>query len=143
MQSTDELKHLTETLAEIMVDMSSYLDRLERGCEGLSGAFLEEDKALPLDALSQIMEGLSYYQKMLLTAADLLAIDMDEELGEKISITTLNGNLLQTFSGIFEAVESEDYSMADDLVGYDLLPVIRGAQQILKAVQQRYLERVA
>jgi hypothetical protein len=129
-------------LASTMQEMQEYLLRWTQECEILPEDFQSEDKSQPLDALSKILEGLGYYLKLLQSAATLLAIDQTEILWEKTSVSSLLADLQNVFAGIYEAAESEDYSLVTDLTEYDLLPALHTAQQLLKVIQQRYTERV-
>lgn len=131
-----------EELGAALVEMKHYLYNLEQGSQELSAMFHRGDQPQSLEALTQIMEGVEYYQKLLRSAAIFLMVDFSEVLYEEMSVSLLFAHLRQVFSGIMEAVENEDYSLLTDVVEYDLVPAIAIAQGMLAIVQGRYEERV-
>ncbi|EIW20917.1 MULTISPECIES: hypothetical protein [Pelosinus] len=137
----DNKKHLEE-LGPLLEDMRDYLAKLEQGCQDLPIGLHAEDKSKPLEVLAQIVEGVSYYQKLLKSAAVLLEIDFSEVLCKNISIASLFDQLCEIFTSIFEAAESQDYSLLTDLIEYDLVPAISISQQIVAVVQIRHKERI-
>lgn len=129
-------------LGTLLADMKGYLCNCEESSRQLSIRFHEADKSQSLETLTQIMEGLNYYQKLLKSAAVLLAIDFSESLFENMSVSSLFDQLCQIFTSIFDATESEDYSLLTDVIEYDLTPTISVARELLAVVQGRYEERV-
>lgn len=142
MEPVNKNKQQFDELGTSLKDMEDYLRNLEPGCQELLVKFQSTDKSQPLEILTQIMEGLNYYQKLLKSAAVLLAIDLSETLYEKISVSSVLDQLCQIFANIFEAAENEDYSLLTDIVEYDLIPAIAISQKMLGIVQIRYEERV-
>lgn len=141
MQTVSDNKQQFEELGALLGDMKSYLHNVEEGCQELGIQFHLNNKSQPLETLTQIMEGLGYYQKLLRSAAVLLAIDFAETLREKTSIESLIDQLSQIFASLVEAAENEDYSLLTDIVEYDVLPAVHISQGILVVVQERYDER--
>jgi hypothetical protein len=137
-----ENKKEFEELGVLLNDMKIYLYNIGQGCQELSVMFHTVDKSQPLEILTQIMEGLEYYQKLLKSTAVLLTIDFSEPLCEEMSVSSLFDHLCQIFTSIVEATENEDYSLLTDLIEYDLVPGICISQEILAVVQGRYEERV-
>lgn len=142
MQQNSESKKQFEELHVLLGDMKNYLYNLEQGCQDLPVMFHIADKSQPLTSLTQIMEGLSYYQKLLKSAAVLLEIDFSEILCEEKSIALILDHLCQIFASIFEATENEDYSLLTDIIEYDLAPAINISQGMLAVAQGRCEERV-
>jgi hypothetical protein len=144
MQAMSENKQQLAELGVLLEDMGKYLQIVELGCQDFSARFQfqEADKLQPLETLTQIIEGLSYYQKLLKSAAILLHIDFAEILYEKNSISSLLDQLCQSFNSILETVENKDYTLLTDLIEYDLVDAISISQGILVIVQGRYEERV-
>jgi hypothetical protein len=131
-----------EELGATLADMKNYLYNVAQGCQELPAMFHTVDKSQSLETLTQIMEGVDYYQKLLKSAAIILTIDFSEVLYEEMSVSLLFAHLRQVFSDIMEAVENEDYSLLTDVAEYDLAPAIVIAQGMLAMVQERYEERV-
>lgn len=142
MQPVSTSEKQFEELGTLMEDMKEYLLRLEMGCRDLSILLGGTDIAKPLEMLTQIMDGLNYYLKLLKSAAALLTIDLSENLCETMSISALFDHLSKIYANILESIENEDYSLLMDLTEYDLLPAICISQGILVVVQERYQERV-
>lgn len=142
MELVSESKTQFDELGTVLKDMKDYLLNLELGCQELSVKFHEADKSQPIENLTQVMEGLNYYQKLLKLATILLDIDFSENLHEKISVASLFDQLGQIFTSIFEATENEDFSLLTDIIEYDLIPVISISQEVLGIMQERYEERV-
>ncbi|MBP2657531.1 MAG: hypothetical protein H6Q69_563 [Firmicutes bacterium] len=142
MQAVIDSKKQLDELGTLLEDMKSYLSRVEQGCQELPMCLQVGDKFKPLETLTQIMEGLSYYQKLIKSAAVLLAVDFSEILCDEMSISSLFDHLGQIFANIFEAAENEDYSLLTDIIEYDLMPAICSSQGILVVVQGRCEERV-
>jgi hypothetical protein len=142
MQAVDESKKQVDELGPLLKDMEDYLDKFEQGCLQLPIQFHADNKSQPLEILTQIMEGLSYYQKLLKSAAILLSIDFSEILCEKMSVSSLLDQLCQNFTSILEAAQNEDYSLLTDIIEYDLLSDIYIAKGMLAKVQRRYEERI-
>ncbi|SFL45030.1 hypothetical protein [Pelosinus propionicus] len=142
MQAVNESKIQIDELGVLLEDMKEYLEKVEQGCQDLPSKFHMVDKSESLLALTQIMEGLGYYEKLLKSVGVLLAIDFTEILYENTSIASLFEQFCQFFTDIYQATENEDYSLLSDTVEYDLLPVINVSQGILAVVQERYAERV-
>lgn len=141
MQAGIDSKKQLDELGPLLEDMKSYLFKVEQGCQELSIGLQIGDKFKTMEILIQIMEGLSYYQKLIKSAVMLLTIDFSEILCEEKSISLLFGHLGQIFASIFEATENEDYSLLTDIIEYDLIPAITTSQGILGVVQGRYEER--
>ncbi|MCC5464045.1 hypothetical protein [Pelosinus baikalensis] len=142
MELASENKRQFDELGTVLMDMKDYLYNLELGCQRLSVRFHEVDKSQPIENLTQVMEGLGYYQKLLKSATILLDIDFSEALHEKISVASLFDRLGQIFTSIFEATENEDFSLLTDIIEYDLIPIISISQEMLGEVQGRYEERI-
>lgn len=142
MQTASATKEQFEELGTLLGDMKEYLCNYEQGCQDLPMIFHGANRSQPLEILTQIMEGLSYYQKLLKSAAVLLTIDFSELLCEKMSISSLLDHLSQIFVSIFEAAQNEDYSLLADIIEYDLMPAVCISQGMLVVVQGRYEERV-
>ncbi|AIF53651.1 hypothetical protein [Pelosinus sp. UFO1] len=142
MEVTSESRKQLEELGVLLGDMKNYLYKVEQGCQELSVMFHTADRSQSLETLTQIMEGLDYYQKLLKSAAVLLKIDFSEILCEKMSILSLFDHLGQIFTSIVEATDNEDYSLLTDIIEYDLMPAICISQEMLAIVQGRYEERV-
>lgn len=142
MERVSNTKEQIDELGTLLKDMKDYLPKLELGCQELSVGFYGGDKSQPLENLTQVIEGLSYYQKLLKTAMVLLEISFSEVLYKEISIATLFDQLGQIFTSIFEAAENEDFSLLTDIIEYDLIPAIAISQEMLTIVQGRYEERV-
>jgi light-regulated signal transduction histidine kinase (bacteriophytochrome) len=142
MLATSENKKEFSELGVLIEDMKNYLSHVEQGCQELSTMFHEANKLKPMEMLTQIMEGLGYYQKLLKSAAIFLTIDFSTILWEKTSISSLLDRICQVFTGIFQAVENEDYSLLTDLIEYDLIPVISISHGMLEVVQGLYEERI-
>lgn len=142
MEPVSEDKKQFDELGVLLKEMKDYLSNLEPGCQELSVKFHEADKSQALENLTQIMEGLNFYQKLLKSAAIVLTIDFSEILYEKLSVSSLLDQLCQTFASIFEATENEDFSLLTDIIEYDLIPAIAISQGMLAVVQVRYEERV-
>jgi hypothetical protein len=136
----DSKKQLDE-LGLLLEDMKGYLVKVEQGCQELPVGFQAGDKSKPLEILTQIIEGLSYYQKLLKSAAVLLNINFSEHIYESMSISSLFDQFYQIFTNLFEAAENQDYSLLTDLIEYDLIPIISSSQQLLAVVQAQYKER--
>jgi hypothetical protein len=141
MQNANETIEQLNVLKNTMEDMSVYLDKLIEGCEALPGDFETGKKAQALENMTQIMEGLEYYLKLLVPITQLLLVDENEQLGD-ISISLLKQNMQRTFVDICEAAENEDFSLIADLVEYDLLVHLNSAQNLLTMLQQLFGERV-
>ena len=142
MELVSESKKQFDELGIVLKDMKDYLRNLELGCQELSVKFHEADKSQPIESLTQVMEGLNYYQKLLKSATIVLDIDFSENLHEKVSVASLFDRLGQIFTSIFEATENEDFSLLTDIIEYDLIPVISISQEVLGIMQERYEERV-
>jgi hypothetical protein len=142
MQAASESKEQFEELGILLEDMKNYLHNVEQGCQELLVMFHTTDKSQPLEILTQIMEGLEYYQKLLKSAVILLTIDLSEPLYEKLSASSLFDYLSQVFISVVEATENEDYSLLTDIIEYDLIPAICISQEMLTVVLGRYEERV-
>lgn len=128
-------------LGVLLEEMKGYLHNVEQGCQELPDMFHEVDKSQPMEKLTQIMEGLGYYQKLLKSAAVYLTIDFSVILWEKDSISSLFDKICHTFADIFQAADNEDYSLLMDLIEYDLIPVVSISYGILGVVQRIYEER--
>lgn len=124
------------TLASTMEEMQNYLERWMSTCESLPEALQEEDKSRSLEALSHILDGLSYYLKLLKSASTLLSIDSNAELWNSVSVFSLSDDMQKLFASIYEALENEDYSLMADLAEYELAPAISMSQQVLKVLLQ-------
>jgi hypothetical protein len=142
MQAVNESKKQVDELGPLLKDMQIYLQKFEQGCQELPIQFHGANKSQPLEILIKVMEGLSYYQKLLKSAAILLSIDFSEILYEKMSVSSLLDQLCQNFNLILEAAQNEDYSLLTDLIEYDLLSDISISQGVLEMVQRRYEERI-
>lgn len=142
MGTVDETAKQIEVLASTMEDMRDYLGRLAQGCEELPAVFQSGEKKQAMETLAQIVEGLGYYQQLLPPIVQFLSVGESEEMGANLSISSVNGELGRSLTEVYDAVESEDYSLVADLVEYELCSVIQTARNLLEAIQQRYLERV-
>lgn len=142
MEAIIENKEQFNELGILLGEMKDYLRRIEQGCQELPIKFHVTNRSEAMEALTQIMEGLGYYQKLLKSAAVLLTIDFSEIIFDKTSVASLFDQFGQVFSNIVEATENEDYSLLTDLIEYDLMPVITTSQGMLAAVQVQYEERV-
>ena len=142
MQAVNESNNQVDELDVLLEDMKGYLNKFETGCQELIVMFHGDDKAQSLEMLTQILEGLHYYQKLVKSAAVLLSIDLSESLYKETSILSLFDQLCQLFNCIFEAAENGDYSLLADIIEYDLIPAIGTSQELLTVVQRRYEERV-
>jgi len=142
MQAASESEKQFDELGVLLGDMKIYLQKIEQGCQELSVTFHTANKSDALETLTQIMEGLDYYQRLLKSAAVLLTIDISESLCEAMSISSLFDQLCQIFNSIVEAIENEDFSLLTDLIEYDLIPAICISQKMLAGVQGKYEERV-
>ena len=139
MATNDKEQYLM--LANTMEEMQKYLSKWQEACEILPEEFQNEEKFYPMEKLSTILDGLTYYLKLLETAGNLLLIDQTAAIWEKVSILSMAADIHNFSTGIFAAAENEDYSLVADLVEYELLPLISVAQQLLKAIQQCCTER--
>jgi hypothetical protein len=142
MHAVNDSKKQLDELGPLLEDMKNYLFKVEQGCQELPMGLQIGDKRKPMEILIQIMEGLSYYQKLMKSAAVLLTIDFSELLCEEKSISSLFDYLGQIFASILEAIENEDYSLLTDIIEYDLMPAICISQGVLVVMQGRYEERV-
>lgn len=141
MQTVIDNKKQWDDLGILLENMKDYLYKLEQGCQELSVEIHAGEKSKPLEKLIQIIEGLSFYQKLLKSAAVLLNLDFSEHLHEEMSVSSLFDQLCQISTNLFEAAENQDYSLLADLIEYDLVPVVCISQRILVVVQIRYKER--
>jgi hypothetical protein len=141
MQPVSASEKQFEELGSLLEDMKEYLQKLERGCRDFSVLLDGSSITKSLGILTQIMDGLHYYLKLLKSAAALLTIDLSEIVYETMSISSLFNHLSQIYTSIIESIENEDYSLLTDLIEYDLLPAICISQGILVVVQERYQER--
>ncbi|AJQ26079.1 hypothetical protein [Pelosinus fermentans] len=128
-------------LGTLLDDMKEYLCKFEKNCQQLPIEFHEADRSQALETLTQIMEGLNYYQKLVKSAAVLLTIDLSEVLYKDVSVASLLEQLCQIFASILEAAENEDYSLLTDIIEYDLIPAISISHELLVILQERYEER--
>lgn len=129
-----------KSLDGVLKDMQGYLLRLEQGCASLPLGTRTNNKEF-LEKLVQIMEGMAYFQKLLISAGVLLHVAPDEELSGTASIASYSTKLCGILDGIYQATENEDYSLAADLAEYDLSAAIQLAQSLLTVLQGRYAER--
>ena len=141
MRTANDIEQLG-ILGKVLGDMKDYLYKLEQGCARLPDAIHAEDKARPIETISQILEGLEYYLKLLQSSVFLLEIDPSDGLWKQASVSSFAANLNRTCVEICDAAEGEDYSLLCDLVEYDLFTIIGTAQELLTAVQQRFMERI-
>ncbi|OAM92849.1 hypothetical protein SAMN04515679_0920 [Pelosinus fermentans] len=142
MQVVNEKESHLDGLGVLLEDMRKYLHIVEQGCRDFSTQFQQADNSLPLISLTQMIEGLGYYQKLLKSSAVLLNINLAEFLYENSSISSLIDQLSKIFTEILEAVENKDYTLVTDLIEYDLLSAISISQEFLVIVQKRCEERV-
>ncbi len=142
MELVSENKRQFDELGTVLMNMKDYLHNLELGCQELSVGFYGANKSQAIESLTQVMEGLNYYQKLLKSAIFLLKIDFSESLHEEVSIAVLFDRFGKIFASILETTENEDFSLLTDIIEYDLIPAISTSQEVLGIVQGRYEERV-
>jgi hypothetical protein len=142
MQTREEYKEPFQILGSLLEEMQEYLAVAEQGCAKIPELLHGEDKALPLQQLTQLMEGMNWYQKLLQSAIALLEISSDTFLYEQISANKMAEDICRVLSGIYEAARNQDYSLTADLVEYDLRDAVILSQKVLAAIAERYQERV-
>lgn len=138
--AADDLNLLT-VFAEILDDMQEYLARVEKGCEQISLAFQSGDTSKALEMMAQVMEGFSFLLQLVENAERLYEVDFQTLFLEgNVSASSFVIDLNKLCGDIIQAAENKDYSLAGDLIEYDL-PVKTGqAQEMLQILRRNIVE---
>jgi hypothetical protein len=129
-------------LPEVLSGMNDYLQRIVPIHDEISLSLQLGDTARGLLTLSQVLEGLTYYGKMVESTAISLHIDRLQLLTKKDSLQSYLNDFVQLVQDIGAAMENEDYSLLADLAGYALPDLIQTAQELLAVLRQIYQEKV-
>jgi hypothetical protein len=136
-QRVEFITEQTSRLVEDLVgELASQIDELGQLVRQLAGKFQEDAGIPPIDALPKMVDAWQGVLDRLMTAADLMRLDIDTiELSDGETAGGHHAKLSETLGRLTAAVAQQDHVLVADLLEYEVAPGIERETSILAALR--------
>gem|GEM_PF-1708116 len=132
----NQIKYYND-LSESLSDMGEYIPRLTDGLSRIAFTLQTGRGENAHRLLDQALEGMEFYFKLIASAQNILGIDyLKYEIdGGKTAAEVIN-ELKNAIEMLHEAYRNRDMTTTADLIEYELIPVLEGANAILEQLKK-------
>jgi hypothetical protein len=123
-------------------DAKTYLDRLIEGVEKTVELFRIGEDTKSQDQYGLCLEGLNWFIQVLKGVGQVLELDYQSVLLNRVSIQSYIENLDHIIREMLTAQSDEDWVLLSDLLEYELLPAIQCWKDILPLIEETANDKV-
>lgn len=114
-----------------------YLDLLIKGAEKISELFRIADETEANEHYVEYLENLRLFLQMIAQCTDVLHIDLSTIPFQKATVKDEIQKLSSVIDQILKVQEDEDWVMLADLLEYELVPLLKGWNEILGLLKEK------
>jgi len=113
-----------------------YLDPLIKGAEKISELFRVADETEANEHYVEYLENLRLFLQMIAQCTDALHLDLSAIPFQKATVKEEVQKLSDVVDQMLKVQENEDWVMLADLLEYELIPLLKGWNEILAVLQK-------
>ena len=115
---------------------ANYLEKLNPGIQQTAEMLRVGEDMKALDQYGHCMDGLNWFVQILEGTRQVMGLDYSKIRVNRVSVQSYVENLEQNIREMMKAQCEEDWVMVSDLLEYELLPIMKGCQEILPLIQE-------